>query len=75
MHKATVAAILKEHELRSEQVNREAWKGQPPLPSVREHVAGILMSLANRVAPASPGSATPLVGASGAARPARATPR
>lgn len=72
MHEATVAAILTEHKLRSEQVNREAWKGYPPFPSLRERLAGILTSLANRLAPERPGSSTPLAGVPGTARSARA---
>ena len=75
MHRATVAAILREHELRSAQVNREAWKGLPPLPSVREHLAGVLMFLASRLAPQRSGASTPPVGAPGAARSARVAPR
>ena len=71
MHRATVAAILAEHRLRSGQVNREAWKGQPSVPAAREWVAGVLMALAAWLASGGSGSSTPMV----AARAAQATPQ
>ena len=68
MHRATVAAILAEHKLRSERVNREAWKGQPPVPAMRQWLAAVLVALAGRLEPGGSGSSTSLVGAPGTAQ-------
>ena len=65
MHQATLAAILAEHRLRSEQVNREAWKGQSSVPGARERAAGVLVALAAWLAsPTSPADEAPRPAAS-----------